>query len=110
MGSRHIAVGLGALLIVGAVRAADDGAIAGFTAASSRRQAEAEDVLLGFPSPARCEALHAQLTRGPHVAGTEGAQRVAEEIAWTLGQTGLQTEVVSYDVLLSWPRRVEVEL
>jgi N-acetylated-alpha-linked acidic dipeptidase len=110
MARARAAAGLGALLLVVPVRAADEAPPVGFTAASARRQAEVEEAVMGQPSPTRCEALHAQLTRAPHVAGTEGAQRVAEEVAWILRQTGLQTETVSYDVLLSWPRRVEVEL
>jgi N-acetylated-alpha-linked acidic dipeptidase len=82
----------------------------GFTADSARRQAEMEAALVALPSAARCEALHAQLTRSPHVAGTDGSRRVAEEVLWHLRQAGLETEMVSYDVLLSWPRRVEVAL
>ena len=79
----------------------------GFTAASAARPQEIEQVLLGLHSPGRCEALHAQLTRAPHVAGTEGGRQVAEEIAWHLRRSGVETETATYDVLLSWPRRVE---
>jgi N-acetylated-alpha-linked acidic dipeptidase len=82
----------------------------GFTAESAARQREIEAALVALPSAARCESLHAQLTRAPHVAGTDGSRRVAEEVLWRLRETGLETEMVSYDVLLSFPRRVEVEL
>jgi N-acetylated-alpha-linked acidic dipeptidase len=90
--------------------AVDDRPPLGFTAESARRQAEVEKALVALPSSARCEALHARLTRAPHVAGTEGARREAEEIAASFREAGLETEIVGYEVLLSSPRRVEVEL
>jgi N-acetylated-alpha-linked acidic dipeptidase len=89
---------------------ADEPPLFGFTAESSVRQRAVEEALLALPSAARCESLHAQLTRAPHVAGTEGSRRVAEEILAHLREAGLETEIASYDVLLSSPRRVEVEL
>ncbi|HEV7502936.1 MAG TPA: M28 family metallopeptidase, partial [Vicinamibacteria bacterium] len=82
----------------------------GFTPESARREREVEAALVALPSAARCESLHAQLTRTPHVAGTEGARRVAEEVAARFREAGLATEIVSYDVLLSWPRLVEADL
>ncbi len=106
--ARTFAAALGLLLAV-AARAADEAPPLGFTAASAVRQREMEAALLALPSPARCESQHAELTRA-HVAGTEGARRVAEVVASGLREAGLETEIVSYDVLLSSPRRVEVEL
>ena len=98
------------LLLAAPARPADDTPPLGFTAASAARQRDLEVALLALPSAARCESEHAALTRAPHVAGTEGARRVAEHVASSLREAGLETEVVSYDVLLSSPRRVEVEL
>src|SRR5258707_8113883 len=91
-------------------RAASDAPPLGFAVSAAVRQREVEAALLALPSAARCEAQHAQLTRAPHVAGTEGSRRVAEEVASRMREAGLETEVVSYDVLLSSPRRVAVEL
>jgi N-acetylated-alpha-linked acidic dipeptidase len=98
------------LLLVLASAAPDGGALFGFAAESAVRQREVERTFLALPSAARCEALHRELTRSPHVAGTEGGRRVADEVARRLREAGLQTELATYDVLLSRPRRVEVEL
>ncbi|HEY8152297.1 MAG TPA: hypothetical protein VIK51_25560, partial [Vicinamibacteria bacterium] len=107
--ARSTAAALSLLLAVPA-RAVDDAPPLGFTVSSSARQREVESALLALPSAARCEAQHAELTRAPHVAGTDGSRRVAEEVAARMREAGLETEVVSYEVLLSSPRRVEVEL
>lgn len=82
----------------------------GFTPESSPKQREREAALLALPEPARCEAHHRELTREPHVSGTPGAERVASYVAERFREYGLETEVKSYEVLLSAPRTVEVEL
>jgi len=107
--ARIAAAALSLLLAIPA-RAVDEPPPLGFTTASAARQREVEIALLALPSAARCQSVHAELTRAPHVAGTEGARRVAERVASGMREAGLETEVVSYDVLLSSPRRVEVEL
>ena len=107
--ARTLAAALSLLLGVSA-RAADEAPLLGFTAASAAKQREVEAALLALPSAERCESQHAELTRAPHVAGTEGSRRVAEMVASRMREAGLETEVVSYDVLLSSPRRVEVAL
>lgn len=84
--------------------------IPGFTEESSRAQRELEAALVGLADPARCEAHHRELTRTPHVAGSAGAERVALYVAERLREYGLETEIKSYEVLLSSPRTVEVEL
>ena len=68
--------------------AVDDAPPLGFTAASAPRQREVEAALLALPSAARCEAHHRELTRAPHVAGTEGSRRVAELVARVSASTG----------------------
>ncbi|MCM2255286.1 MAG: M28 family metallopeptidase [Vicinamibacteria bacterium] len=85
-------------------------ALPGFTAAASARQREAERRLFALPEPARIEALHEELTRVPHVAGTAGGALVAGYVAAQLRAAGLEVETPTYDVLLSAPRQVEVEL
>jgi len=107
--ARTVAAAL-TLTLAAPAGAVDDAPPLGFTAASAARQREVEAALLALPSAARCESQHAELTRAPHVAGTEGARRVAELVASKMREAGLETEVVSYDVLLSSPRRVEVQL
>jgi N-acetylated-alpha-linked acidic dipeptidase len=76
-----------------------------FAPETSARQREVEARLLAMPEPARCEAHHRELTRTPHMAGTEGARRVVEYVAARFREYGLETEVVPYDVLLAAARR-----
>lgn len=85
-----------------AARAADD--------ESSRRQRTVEAAFLPLPEAQRCESLHRELTAEPHVAGTDGGRRVAEMIARRFREYGLETEIESHEVLLSFPRVVEVEM
>jgi N-acetylated-alpha-linked acidic dipeptidase len=85
-------------------------ALRGFTPESSARQRAAEQALLALASPDRCRAHHRELTRDPHPSGTPGSERVADYVAARFRENGLQTEIVTYDVLLSSPRSVEVEL
>ena len=110
MGRARVARAAVLLLVAMPASGADEAAPPGFRAASAARERAMEDALLALPSPSRCEALHAELTRVPHVAGTESARRVAEEVVGSFRAAGLETTVESYDVLLSWPRKVEVAL
>jgi N-acetylated-alpha-linked acidic dipeptidase len=97
-------------LVAVSVAAADDAGLIGFTAESGRRQRETEAAFLSLPQPESCEAHHRELTKAPHTAGTEGARRVAAYVADRFREYGLETEVVSYDVLLSSARVVQVEM
>jgi N-acetylated-alpha-linked acidic dipeptidase len=96
--------------LLAAVLAAASTAPLGFTPESGARQRAVEARLSTMAEPARCEAHHRELTRTPHVAGTEGAERVVRYVADRFREYGLETEVVTYDVLLAYPRAVEVEL
>ena len=82
----------------------------GFMPGNTARQREIEAAFLALPDPLRCEAHHRELTRAPHTAGTEGSRRVAEYVAARFREYGLETDVPSYDVLLSYPRKVELEM
>ncbi|MGI8784192.1 MAG: M28 family metallopeptidase [Acidobacteriota bacterium] len=90
--------------------AAQQSGITGFTAATSSSQRQIEKTLLEFPSPERCRQYHARLTREPHVAGTPGGKQVADFIYAEFQRAGIPTELVQYDVLLSYPRKVELEM
>ena len=98
------------LLLAAAPVTGDDEPLRGFTPESSPGQRAAEQALLALPSPDRCRAHHRELTCHPHPAGTAESGRVADYVAARFRENGLATEVVSYDVLLSSPRSVEVEL
>jgi N-acetylated-alpha-linked acidic dipeptidase len=100
---------LGVSLLILAAAAAEEGLL-GFTAEHARRQREVESAFIALPEPVRCEAHHRELTRAPHTAGTEGSRRVAEYVAARFREYGLETDVPSYDVLLSYPRKVELEM
>jgi N-acetylated-alpha-linked acidic dipeptidase len=97
-------------LVAVSASAADEAALIGFTPEGSRRQREVESAFLSLPAAERCEAHHRELTKSPHTAGTEGARRVAAYVADRFREYGLETEVVTYDVLLSSARAVQVEM
>jgi N-acetylated-alpha-linked acidic dipeptidase len=99
-----------ALLLAAAAAREPASGLLGFTPEHARRQRDIEAAFLPLPDPARCEAHHRELTRAPHTAGTEASRRVAEYVAARFREYGLETEVPSYDVLLSYPRKVEVEM
>jgi N-acetylated-alpha-linked acidic dipeptidase len=105
MGRLALVFGIASLAATGAAQP-----LPGFTAERSPRQRALEQRLLALTEAARIEALHHELTREPHVAGTPGGARVAQFVASRLREAGLAVEFADYDVLLSWPRSVEAEL
>ena len=58
----------------------------------------------------RISAFHQSLTARPHRAGTEGSRAVAEYLATSLEDAGLDVEVFEYYPHLSSPRRIEIEV
>lgn len=82
----------------------------GFSPESFAKQAPWEKRLLEGVSAKRCRKYLRRLTREPHIAGTPGDRRVTEFIFDEFKRAGLQAEIVEYRVLLSYPRKVEVEL
>ena len=69
-----------------------------------------EQRYLKLPKSAQCERFLRRLTSEPHVAGTPGDRRVTDFIAEEFRRDGLETEVVEYQVLLSYPKRVSLEM
>ncbi len=55
-------------------------------------------------------ALHAPLTRRPHVAGTPASVAMAQHLAKTLRGFGLAVDVREYHAWLSHPKRITVEM
>ena len=84
--------------------------LVGFLPATSAPQLEAESRLAAAVSKESLSDLHRMLTRHPHVAGTAEGRAVADEIAGRLGAFGLAVEKKTYDVYLSHPRRVRVDV
>lgn len=82
----------------------------GFSPESYAKQAQWEKRFLASISAARCRKYLRRLTREPHVAGTPGDRRVTQYILDEFKRAGLRPEIVEYRVLLSYPRKMEVEL
>jgi N-acetylated-alpha-linked acidic dipeptidase len=82
----------------------------GFTVARAAWQREYERRFLERPKGEECGAILRELTRTPHVAGTEGNARVAEYLATEYRRAGFAVETPRYDVLLSYPRSARIEL
>ncbi len=55
-------------------------------------------------------ALHHEVTRRPHVAGTTASLDVADLIRRRLDEAGLETEIHDYQPWLSTPERIAVQL
>ncbi|HEV2380718.1 MAG TPA: M28 family metallopeptidase [Terriglobia bacterium] len=69
-----------------------------------------EQRYLKLPNSRQCERFLRRLTSEPHVAGTPGDRRVTDFIAEEFRRDGLETEVMEYQVLLSYPKRVSLEM
>ncbi|MGH9648917.1 MAG: PA domain-containing protein, partial [Terriglobales bacterium] len=82
----------------------------GFSPLSYVAQARWEKRFLEIPSAARCRKHLRRLTRQPHVAGTPGDRVVTQYIYNEFKRAGLNPEIVEYRVLLSYPKKIAVEL
>lgn len=82
----------------------------GFTPKSFETERAWEEKLMSSVSSQRCGAHLRKLTSEPHVAGTLGDRRVSDYIASEFRADGLETELVEYKVLLSYPKHVSLEL
>ena len=107
--SRVITVLLAAVGLCGPVLAGEDAPL-GFFASSVEAQSRAESVLLETPSPERARQWLMELTEKPHVAGTPQEKIVAEYVRQRLEEFGLETEVVTYEVHLNYPKHVAARL
>jgi len=98
-----------ALLLVSAAPTLPPGP-AGFTPTRAKWQLEYERRLLALPRPEECDALSRELTRTPHLAGTDGGRRVADFVAAEFRKAGLKVETPTYDVLLSYPKSASLTI
>ena len=104
-----------ALLPLAAVLALSAGpapspSLTGFTPKRSAWQREYERRLLEIARPQDCEEIHREVTRTPHVAGTDGNARVAEYLAAEYRKAGWSVEMPTYEVLLSYPKSAQLEI
>jgi N-acetylated-alpha-linked acidic dipeptidase len=82
----------------------------GFSPQSYVDQQRWEQRYLELPDAAHCGKYLRRLTARPHVAGTPGDRRVTQFIYDEFKRAGLKPEIVEYRVLLSYPKKVAVEL
>ncbi len=110
---RHRSIVLSTLLATSVLAASalePDAPIPGFGPPAATAQRTLEEKLKRLPLAANSERHHRFLTEEPHIAGTPGAKRVADYVYKQLSGFGIETEMVEYDVLLSYPKTVELEL
>jgi N-acetylated-alpha-linked acidic dipeptidase len=84
--------------------------ILGFSSAALDQQRQSEAAFVKNISLESISALHREVTKRPHIAGSPASMAVAETIRQALANAGLQTEVHEFDVLLSTPKSISVEL
>jgi N-acetylated-alpha-linked acidic dipeptidase len=86
------------------------GSFTGFSASRAAWERDYERRLISLPQPEECGELLREITRTPHLAGTDGNRRVADFIAAEFAKAGLDVERPKYDVLLSYPRTAHLEI
>ncbi len=62
------------------------------------------------PDPKLAEQHLRTLTQAPHVAGSPEDRKTAEYVAQKLREAGLDTQIVEYKVLLSFPEEVSIDV
>jgi N-acetylated-alpha-linked acidic dipeptidase len=82
----------------------------GFNPSSYAAEQRWERRYLELPDAERCGKYLRRLTARPHVAGTPGDRRVTRFIYEEFQRDGLNPQIVEYRVLLSYPKKVAVEL
>jgi N-acetylated-alpha-linked acidic dipeptidase len=82
----------------------------GFSPASFETERRWEQRYQKLIESRQCERYLGRLTAEPHVAGTPGDRRVSEFIADQFRLDGIETQVVEYSVLLSYPKTASLEL
>ncbi|MFQ5674507.1 MAG: transferrin receptor-like dimerization domain-containing protein [bacterium] len=109
---RKSVVWMGLLILYQTVSGyAQDSSMLGFTKASSDKQLELEQKIIGMPSGERMLVYHRALTAEPHHAGTAANVRTAEYFAERLREFGFdEIEMNSYEALLPRPITRVVEL
>jgi N-acetylated-alpha-linked acidic dipeptidase len=81
----------------------------GFSPQRATGEREIEAKFAKLPSATRAEATLKRLTAEPHVAGTEAGRGLAEYIRDEFRAAGLDVEIASYRVLLSYPSEIVLE-
>ena len=74
------------------------------------RQEEIDRKFNQSPDPKLAEEHLRILTQAPHVAGSPEDRKTAEYVAQKFREAGLDTQIVEYKVLLSFPQEVSVDI
>jgi N-acetylated-alpha-linked acidic dipeptidase len=90
--------------------AADEQALAGFSADSSRTERQWEEKFKSVPSPENLRAYMERLSAHPHNVGTAYDKQNAEWIAAKFKEFGLDTHIETFDILYPTPKERLVEL
>jgi len=110
MRARFLAIAVGVLAVAVPARAVPPERLRGFTPESSERQAALEDAFRAIPRPESASRHLRVLTEDLHVAGTDGSHDTARYVHERFLEYGLSSELVSYDVYLSYPESVKFEM
>ncbi len=92
------------------VHAANPDTRLGFSTRSIVQERDSEAKYTAQLSTESISEFHRTITKRPHMAGTPASMAVAETIRRGLEAAGLQTEVHEFQVYLSTPRSISVEL
>lgn len=84
--------------------------LGGFTPSHSRQQRQMEQRFSAVPDGVTAEAEHAVLTLNPHLAGSAADRQTAEYVQQQFRNFGLEASIEQFDVLLSEPREVKLDL
>jgi len=88
---------------------AQDGAITGYSAGAAERQRAREIQLMERILPSDLSAMSRELSREPHVAGSDAQARTRDRVLEWTRSWGLESEAPTYTVFLPWATEVELE-
>lgn len=106
----RIAAAAAGLLCAAGLSAPPSDFVSGFSPSRAKWEREYERRLLALPRPEECGEILREVTRAPHVAGTDANARVADFLAGEYRKAGFTVETPTYEVLLSYPRSARLEI
>jgi len=86
------------------------GQVTGFAASEVEAQLRAERILVDAIQPEILDELNHDLSREPHVSGSEAQRRVRDYLVRRLREWGLEPEVATYEIYLPWPTEVSLSV
>ena len=84
--------------------------ISGFSKAHAVTQRQIESGLMQSIQPSLMEELNREMSKEPHVAGSEAQGRVRDFILGYFQEWGLESRVDSYEIYMPWPTEVSLNL